>query len=77
MAITVSMTDAAKLLGVTRQQISTWHRRKDSNGFPTPVAVSTINDYRYKDCQWDPQALLDWHASYVPNKGGRPRKESN
>ena len=72
----VNMAEAAKLLGVTRQQIATWHRRHASNGFPIPETVSTINDYRYKECRWDQQALLDWRATYAPNKGGRPRKEN-
>ena len=69
-----TMAELARELGVTRQQIATWFRRRESNGFPEPVTETTLNDYRYVERLWRLAEAKEWHANYVPNRGGRPRK---
>lgn len=70
----MGMADLAKMLEVSRQQVFTWYKRRESNGFPEPKASVTVNKYRYQKGQWDPEEVLAWRDQYAPSKGGRPSR---
>ena len=67
----ITMSEIARLLGVSRQQVWAWHDRRKRNGFPEhhdlvhrtmgePVRV------------WRRSVVEQWFDSYVPSLGGRP-----
>lgn len=70
----VTMAQAARILGVTRQQVATWYQRRETNGFPEPVEDVVLNDYKYRGRKWSSREVRAWHKQYVPSKGGRPLK---
>lgn len=54
---------------VSRQQVYVWWVRRARNGFPDR-ANEGVGRPRF-----DLDAVRDWYAGYVPDRGGRPRKE--
>jgi hypothetical protein len=57
---------------VSLRQVWAWHDRRAKNGFPEAEAI----EYRRRGVRaevFDPDAVLAWHKTYVPLKGGRPR----
>jgi hypothetical protein len=54
---------------VSRQLVHRWWMKRHINGFPEPAHVTA--DGR---ALFDLQKIEAWYASYVPAKGGRPRK---
>lgn len=70
-----SMSQLARRMNVSRNQIWTWHHRRDRNGFPESVGYGSTRDERGVSTKvqlFDVDAVLEWRASYVPNKGGNP-----
>lgn len=51
----------------TRQQIFTWWLRRRRNGFPDRVRVGDRDLFDIDD-------VIAWRRSYVPSRGGRPRR---
>lgn len=68
----LTMAETARLLGVTRQQVATWYRRRDNNGFPEAAESKLLNGYRYKERLWAKKTVQAWFKQYEPDKGGRP-----
>lgn len=71
----VGVTELAKLLStpsrpVSRQQVYMWARRRRANGFPPPVKLARHQVRTF--ALYDPVAVADWYANYVPSAGGRP-----
>lgn len=53
---------------VSRQAVYGWWRRRDKTGFPEVVRVDGRRKLRLAE-------VMEWRRAYVPNKGGRPRKQ--
>jgi len=68
----VNLTQAAELLGVTVQQVHTWHARRARNGFPDGQPKGSDDKQPTRGLVWDSEALTDWRARYRPSRGGWP-----
>jgi hypothetical protein len=56
---------------ISLRQVWAWYDRRANNGFPKPVVTKL---WRGRQTPWfDPDEVLAWHKTYVPDKGGRPR----
>ena len=64
----MTISQVARLLQVSRQQVQTWFARRAVNGFPD---VDLVGD---RGKLWSGGKVLDWHRTYRPTRGGRPRK---
>lgn len=64
------MTAAGTAVGVSRQQIWAWYSRRDRNGFPAELREDA------RGLLFDLDEVIRWHEGYVPQTGGRPRKET-
>lgn len=53
---------------VTRQAVYAWWKRRNKTGFPAGELVKGRRKF-------DIAEAISWRANYVPNKGGRPRKQ--
>lgn len=70
----------AKTLGVSGNQIYTWHQRRHRNGFPEAVAASLVSSGRggrKRFPLFDLGEVLAWYEQYVPSRGGAPRGNNN
>lgn len=54
---------------VTRQAVYAWWKRRNKTGFQTGELVNGRRKF-------DVTAALAWRSKYVPNRGGRPRKQN-
>jgi hypothetical protein len=67
---------------VTSCQLDAWISRRDRNGFPEPppIVYQRGPTGGIRGRLWDPedvQDVLDWRATYQPQRGGAPRGERN
>jgi len=65
-----SVADALTKAGygnVTRQAVYAWWKRRNKTNFPEGELVNGKRKFRIA-------AAVNWRSSYVPNKGGRPKK---
>lgn len=53
---------------VSRQQVYVWWTRRERNGFPDRINEAGTP-------RFDLAAVREWYANYVPDRGGRPRKD--
>lgn len=71
---TVDGPTIARKLGVSSKQVWTWYQRRHVNNFPEPTSFRTIGCRpRHKPKSrrlWNLNDVLEWHASYVPARGG-------
>jgi len=71
----LGMTDLARELGVSRNQVWTWYQRRDRNGFPEFAEWITITygrNIKRRVKGWNLDRVKAWKEGYTPNKGGRP-----
>jgi len=68
---TMTKSELADLLGVSKQQIWAWHSRRTRNGFPDRVGVEERRRGVLSDV-FSPREVLLWWRRYVPSQGGRP-----
>lgn len=75
----VSVGDISKLLSeeldreITYKQVWAWTSRTYNNNFPQPKS----RERRRRGILvpvYDPDEVMAWHQSYVPDKGGHPFK---
>jgi hypothetical protein len=69
-----SLATLARELDVTLNQVTMWHARRASNGFPESLGRAEVGEglgHRMDAKVWDLNAVLEWRESYVPAKGGR------
>ena len=64
----MTISQVARLLQVSRQQVQTWFTRRAVNGFPDVDALSEQGKL------WSKGSVTQWHRTYRPTHGGRPRK---
>ena len=64
----MTISQVARLLQVSRQQVQTWFARRAVNGFPDVDALSERGKL------WSKWSVTQWHRTYRPTHGGRPRK---
>lgn len=53
---------------ISRQQVYVWWTRRARNGFPDRHTIDGHDVFLRSE-------ILAWWGQYVPNRGGRPRKE--
>lgn len=70
----MGLTALAERLGVTPNQVWTWAKRRERNGFPEPVGMRVLKGGKggRPGPVYDLEAVLHWRAHYVPCKGGQP-----
>lgn len=66
-------TDVAKMLGVTRQQVYIWWKRRNRNSFPDRYDVLVPSKGKSAK-MFVMTEVASWHSTYVPAQGGRPPK---
>lgn len=52
----------------TRQRVYGWWKNRMHNGFPEGIRISGRLKLPVAE-------VIEWRTRYVPNRGGRPRKE--
>lgn len=59
---------------ISRQQIHTWWKRRERNGFPEGSIGThvTATGKSLQSRQFDIDEVINWFRSYTPNRGGRP-----
>jgi hypothetical protein len=62
----------------TRQQVWAWWNRRGNNGFPeAEVHVYTATDgHEIQLYKLNLERVVTWYATYVPSKGGRPKRNT-
>lgn len=61
-----------------RQMVYGWWRRRDKIGFPAGIVASvprTRGNGSRRAVMLPIDDVVEWRKTYVPNPGGRPRKE--
>ena len=64
----MTLTELARLLGVSTNQVWTWHQRREKNGFPEAIGsvIKPRGGGRRKAPFFDPDEVVRWHQSYDP-----------
>ena len=70
----MTMAQLAEELHVDRRQVYSWYTRRARNGFPEPVGKRPLGTGGRTRAVWDLAEVKEWHDSYTPSRGGRPRK---
>jgi hypothetical protein len=65
--------ELAPQLGVTINQVWTWYRRRERNGFPAPHSHHRASNGAPNAPHFDIDAVRVWLLYYTPNPGGSPR----
>jgi hypothetical protein len=71
----VSMAEIARMVERDKRTVDMWIRRRRTSHFPDHVAFLVFGSrliplYKKKEVQ-------DWHAQYIPSKGGAPKGNRN
>jgi hypothetical protein len=71
-----ALTDAG-FGDVSRQMVYGWWLRRDKINFPDGVTVRTLNrrGESRERVMLPVDEVIEWRRTYVPDPGGRPRKE--
>lgn len=64
----LTLTELARLLGVSTNQVWTWHDRRDRNGFPASIGccIAPKGGGRKRSPMFDPQTVVEWWVEYEP-----------
>ena len=79
----VTLTEIAKRLEVTPNQVFMWHCRRERNGFPEavghhhPTGARRTKGIGRPGKVWRWPEVKAWHDIYTPDRGGAPLGNTN